>query len=433
MTEVLVNNAIATTTTAASTISSTTTVPATTTTAPTTTISSPGGGGGGGGSGGGGGGAGGGGSQKPTVSNVTGGSEIENFTQKNTVTLNISGTPVKVTENYITPTSAGISIGNESFAISENATVYIGNFSGSKYYAMLTNVSYLPIQDTVKLKVFTNSSYYIAAPRIYGYETSDTTGNLSINVSSMEVSSINFTSLGMRLQVSSSNSVSTPAIIYYVNLGDAITAPDGLKGLLIENISVSSGQNLGINVTFSYPCNESNAVPYIFKNGSWQEISEYDRDKVACIISFAIPRDPIIGIFYNSTVSSTTSSTAQSTLPTTTIMQKASKQQSYYEYAATGAVIAVVAIAAYMYSRRKKKPGQTVADSVNAMPAPPHQVQQPKPAYPKDQKGQESDHQPTGEPSPPQQPPQQPSSSTPPQQPSPHDQTPPTEPPQQPE
>lgn len=122
-----------------------------TSTVSTTTIS--GGGGGGGGTGGGGGAGGGGGGYAPSVECRQNGGlycTATNITQYATFSVNLCKTQINVTENYITPIYAGITINNRQYALYLNNKTLLDNV-GPYFYVELVNISYLPIIQTIRL------------------------------------------------------------------------------------------------------------------------------------------------------------------------------------------------------------------------------------------------------------------------------------------
>jgi len=132
-------------------------------------VSQSGGGSVGGGVGGGVSGGGGRGSSLPVVisysSGVQNGYQILNLTTDSSETLNMgnNGT-IHVTLNYITPNSAGITANNQTFNLTANNTVALMGLDGYTYYAKLMNISYLPIQHTVKLLIYGQANQPVFIP-----------------------------------------------------------------------------------------------------------------------------------------------------------------------------------------------------------------------------------------------------------------------------
>ncbi len=117
-----------------------------------TTAASGGGGGGATSAGGGGGG----GQFLPSViqfktGNETG-YEIYNFTQDNQEKVAINGIIFTLVENFITPSSAGISVNGQTYTLSNGQTAQIAGHSG--YYLNLLNISYLPIINLIKIRIY---------------------------------------------------------------------------------------------------------------------------------------------------------------------------------------------------------------------------------------------------------------------------------------
>ena len=80
-------------------------------------------------------------------------SYIMNFSQKNSETLNLMGSSFLITENYITPTSAGISVNDAHYEITIGHTTYLGKFKGVNYTLNLLNLSYIPRIDIVTVSL----------------------------------------------------------------------------------------------------------------------------------------------------------------------------------------------------------------------------------------------------------------------------------------
>lgn len=94
----------------------------------------------------------------PTVNSYASGNQtgytITNFTQANSETISIGSESITVVENFITPTSAGVTVNGQSLNLSMDTPVRFLNTSGSAYYAELTGISYLPSLQTVTLSVY---------------------------------------------------------------------------------------------------------------------------------------------------------------------------------------------------------------------------------------------------------------------------------------
>ena len=333
----------------------------TTTTIATTTIPSGGSGAGGGGSGGA---AGAGGSQKPTAVNITNGYSIVNFTQNNAIDLRFANTTLKVTENYITPTSAGISINNESFALLRNVTAYLGNLSGIGLYADLVNISYLPIQDTIKIDIFANAtSANAGAPMLYVYNLSANSGIFSSNISKQRILAFNLTYLKLYVIASTQGNRTAPINLSFSSPA-RVSVPDNYSVLLLANMDVSSPDSLNISANFDYPCTDSVAAPYEFSNGSWNELTAYTNDYNSCMLSFTMPQNATIGIFANNMTSAAT--TSYTTIATTTANPPTTATQSNIQlgvYLVLAAVVLAVAVMVVYFVRRRGRLAEPIAQA----------------------------------------------------------------------
>ena len=128
---------------------------ASTTTTPQNTGGSPGGGGGGGGGGGAGGGT-----PHPTVLKFTNatdtGYEITNFAVPATTSVTKFNATFNLLMNFISPSQVGISINGNPYTLQlTNQSISIGTIDGNAYYVELSAISYLPLQNTATVYLYT--------------------------------------------------------------------------------------------------------------------------------------------------------------------------------------------------------------------------------------------------------------------------------------
>jgi hypothetical protein len=101
---------------------------------------------------------GGGGPLLPTINAYASGNQtgytIANFSQANSETVLIGSESITVVENFITPTTAGITVNGQSLTLPLDTPVQFLNTTGSAYYAELTGISYLPALQTITLSVY---------------------------------------------------------------------------------------------------------------------------------------------------------------------------------------------------------------------------------------------------------------------------------------
>jgi hypothetical protein len=75
---------------------------------------------------------------------------VSSIAQLNTFNVTLEGISLHVTENFISPTDAGISINGTPYTLYLSSPVTIGT-GATAYSVDLTNISYLPLQQTINL------------------------------------------------------------------------------------------------------------------------------------------------------------------------------------------------------------------------------------------------------------------------------------------
>ncbi|MDE1833682.1 MAG: hypothetical protein KGH58_04670, partial [Candidatus Micrarchaeota archaeon] len=112
--------------------------------------------------------------------------------------------------------------------------------------------------------------------------------NLTVVVAT---NSLNFTNVNITVTVAN---VPTNVITPTIN-GNAT------KPVQIVNITVVPEGNAVVttrmNLTYDCSLPASSVAPYILKNYTWREITNFTIDTSACSVSFAIPNDPVIAVF----------------------------------------------------------------------------------------------------------------------------------------
>ncbi|VVB76744.1 Uncharacterised protein [uncultured archaeon] len=91
---------------------------------------------------------------KPFTSGNRTGYTISNFSQSGLASMNVNGVAFSVVENFITPTTAGISVNGMALTLALNVPVQLSVSNNRTYYVELLGISYLPIQDTVTLRIY---------------------------------------------------------------------------------------------------------------------------------------------------------------------------------------------------------------------------------------------------------------------------------------
>jgi polyvinyl alcohol dehydrogenase (cytochrome) len=319
----------------------------------TTTIPQGGGGGAGGGGTGGGGGGGGGGSSKPVITPLLNGFDVSTVSQLNTFSVTICNTQLNTTENYITPTSVGVTINGEEYLLLVNQSTKIDGLP-SGCNVKLVNITYIPIEHIAEFQFTQNSS-------IINQALTNTTNSITklkqLNVSFVQsnngiitLSAGNYTKF-----VSISNvSATTP------------NAPAGFDKLSIYNITVSNTLNVStINLTATFRCGVAGIQPYILENGTWARITPYSVNVSACTISFSIPLDPIVALMQPASSSpaplkqpaNATTTLQQTVAPTSSVEVQSGSvsggaNDAIYALAVIAVVVIIVGIA---YSLTRKQ------------------------------------------------------------------------------
>ena len=313
-----------------STTTSTTTSSTTTTTSSTTTIAS-GGGGGGGFTGGGGGG---GGSSKPNITNTTNGFSVNTVAQLNAFTLTLCGIKLNATENYITPTSAGLQINNQVYALTLNTRTQLLGF-GPDCSVELVNITYIPIEHTAAFMFFQKTS--VATQNDINATNTIKQLNVSFSASAngiINISAGNYTSFVKITSVSAA----TP------------NAPTGFTKLSVYNISIGKTLNANdINITANIQCTSSSVKPFILKNNTWSEITQLSLhfNAGSCSLSFTIPADPVIALMQATSTKPATplKQAGNSTATSTTIKQNATAAKAPNNNTDSGDLLVLVGLA----------------------------------------------------------------------------------------
>ena len=80
-------------------------------------------------------------------------STISNFSQNNYQILRVSNNVFKVTEDYITPTTAGITVNNTEYEFGVKQPLGIGAINGVSYNITMLNLSYTPAHNAVVVSI----------------------------------------------------------------------------------------------------------------------------------------------------------------------------------------------------------------------------------------------------------------------------------------
>lgn len=288
-----------------------------------------------------------GGSSLPIVNTTSNGFIITNLAQLDNVNLVFCGQIVKLTDNYITPNSTGITINSYQYTLDLNASQQLN--LGKNCYVELTSVSYLPIQQTVTLQLYNTS-------------TINTTALLNALIANGI--SLHLSPLGLISNVSPSE-VAPLLNVTNVNSSSPLPPSNFIK-LGAFNVTLSNTLNptaLVINATVK--CGYSTVAPFILINDTWKPINPSLYNSTACTVTFVMPSDPIVA-FMAPTITAprqvpATSSIATTTIATTTIAaaQPPSNNGLVLKIIVIfiAVVIAIMIIISLLASMPKKKKG----------------------------------------------------------------------------
>ncbi|MEM3215837.1 MAG: hypothetical protein QXS17_02895 [Candidatus Micrarchaeaceae archaeon] len=170
---------------------------------------------------------------------------------------------------------------------------------------------------------------------------------------------INFTNEKAIINVYTTSSASVPVNVSVANVtSTAPAAPANYTLINALNVSISTNATISSNVTIAYPCSTpaTSIAPFIYENGTWNPITKFFANPVTCTVSFAMPKDPIVGIFSKTvtTTVSTTLTTTQTTVPTTIPVTPAPSNSAAIALVVVIIIVIVIIVIAYYLTKSKK-------------------------------------------------------------------------------
>ena len=253
------------------------------------------------------------------------------------ITISNSSTPASTTSTTTIPYSGGGGSSGGGFC----PNYPVCNYSGTGLTASTTTI--LPTASTTpSIQLALNASY-------------------TVNISANTPTSINVTGAGATIILITTTQ--TPANITVTNVTNSIIPLQSYTLLIALNISTTSANNITMGITLKYPCSiSSNTIyPYELKGNEWVQIAPFTVNASSCTVTFAIPADPIVGLFYQQQSSSSTilptiaSTTIQSTIPTTIIQTQQPSNAHTIELAALVIVVLAVIISLIYYFAAKNR------------------------------------------------------------------------------
>ena len=115
--------------------------------------------------------------------------------------------------------------------------------------------------------------------------------------------------------------------------------------------------NVSTEAILHYSCSipNSDIAPFILRNGTWQEITPFTLNVAACTVEFAVPSDPVIALLNTNVTSTISTTTVTATILTSTtipVTHVPINTGMVLEILIT--VIIIIAVALFLYSRRKR-------------------------------------------------------------------------------
>ena len=140
-------------------------------------------------------------------------------------------------------------------------------------------------------------------------------GNVTINLNSNSITYLNYTDTNVIMGISSNTAAISNVILS--NLTSSHQPPTNYSKILVFSFNVITSANISVTATIRYPCSiqASTITPFkLFSNDSWVPITPFSTQYVhtadgsVCTVSFTVPPDPTIGIFYKTYATTTATS-----------------------------------------------------------------------------------------------------------------------------
>ena len=219
------------------------------------------------------------------------------------------------------------------------------------------------VPSTVPTTIFTTIPTTVPPTTIPQNSTNNTEMNLHLNITNHNTD-INFGSTGIVISIHSNST--TPHKAYLLVKNETalnFTLKNYTKITVLDlNLTAANTTTL-LNVTIPYNCGIPASVlkPFIDVNDTWEAITPFTVNATACTVTFQVPSDPVVGLYYRNTTS--TANTTSTTAPATTTVQQTNTTTSPPAPPAqpssvpivVGVIILVVIIAAIFYFLKSRK------------------------------------------------------------------------------
>ncbi len=321
--------------------------------------------------GGGGGGFGGGGIQKPTILNLEDGVLVIGITPPDTFNVTILGVRLDATNNFVGPTSAGVTINDRSYLLTLNGTQNITQDRNPSYiYTLqLYNISWTPVLHTIALLIR-------AVPS--GIPINITSQNTTLEIRTYNNSPTLIHLYGENTILNISTATTAFKIVSVRNLTNSKALPplpNGYEKLLIQQINMTSAPNqhnvhlnatIGVQVGYNCSLPYYKIIPFVLSNYSWKQVNTFTIDSKSCKVILTFNGDPILATTrFTGASNAVGTTTVQPTLATSTIGATTTAVQTglgpringreVENYVMLALILIIIACVAVMEHRRRAK------------------------------------------------------------------------------
>ncbi|MCL5404265.1 MAG: hypothetical protein M1125_00275 [Candidatus Marsarchaeota archaeon] len=286
---------------------------------------------------------------------------IDTYNSQITARLYVNGTLVGSTSNTITYTGSNAintyyivfnTTGNENYSaysISYPYNIHSPSSGSSSSTSTTTTVTTTAPYSTIPPTSVVTTTI---PQRILNISPSDNSYSGNFGISNKAPYNISFNNEGIFIKFVSKSNSTVKANFTISNYTKTLPYFPGhilYKALMLN---FTSNATITANITMHYNCSSHYAVaPYIFRNGTPVEITNYTVYPLSCTINFEVSSDPIIALYENATNKVAPVTT---TIPTT-IPQKVPSSNSTIGILVVLIIIIIAAVVTYAFKGNKKK------------------------------------------------------------------------------
>ncbi len=236
-------------------------------------------------------------SLEPIVNTTARGFEIINLSQLNRAVIELNEKVFNITENYITPDYAGITINNANYVIYPNQTIQFDSTAIDNYYLKMTNLTFIPIRDTVSFELYYGPNETAGALFV-------PTENSTINLTLLNPRDVQIDLFGMSTLLTLIPNEPGNFTLYVKNLTSSSNlppVPESYSMDLAVNIDVNSrtpgnSDSLVMSTASDCPPYGNTTVPFMLVNGTWKRLDVYTLYPSSCITSFSINNNATVAL-----------------------------------------------------------------------------------------------------------------------------------------